>query len=250
MRVRAGEAVYTGVLALGRAGASVMGWTVEATGVSRIPAEGPAVLAGNHVSYFDPLVLSLAARHRGRWVRYLAKRELFGWPATHWALSTMGHIPVDRRGDAAASLVAALRALRRGEVVGVYPEGTISRTLVPLGGKTGAARLALVSRAPLVPVAVWGGQRLRTRGHPGAPLRGIALTCRIGAPVGYEKGETPSVVTERLMGRIRALADEAAREYPQRPRGPDERWWLPAHLGGTAPEPGEPTTGRQRIPTP
>lgn len=238
MRDRAGEAVYAGVLALGRAGASVMGWTVAATGLTRIPAEGPAVLAGNHVSYLDPLVLSLAAHRRGRWVRYLAKRELFAWPATGWALGTMGHIPVDRGGEAAASLVAALRALRRGEVVGVYPEGTLSRTLVPLVGKTGAARLALTSRAPLVPVAVWGGQRLRTRGHPGSPLRGIALTCRIGAPVRHEKGETSSAVTERLMARIRALVDEAAREYPQQP-SPHDRWWLPAHLGGTAPAPGE-----------
>lgn len=219
MTVHVGDALYAGVLGLGRAGAAAMGWTVQATGVEHIPAEGPAVLVSNHVSYLDPLLLGLAAQRRGRWVRYLAKRELFARRATGWPLRTMGHIPVDRGGDAAASLVAALRALRRGEVVGVYPEGTISRTLVVGHGKTGAARLALVSGAPLVPVAVWGGQRLHMGRRPGARLRGITVTCRIGEPVDYGKGEQPSAVTERLMARIRALADAAADAGPPRSSG-------------------------------
>ncbi|MEP6852233.1 MAG: lysophospholipid acyltransferase family protein [bacterium] len=128
----------------------------------RIPATGPAIVVANHVSYADPFVMARFTWDAGRLPRFLAKSTLFTVPVVGYILRAAGQIPV-RRGtrDAAHSLDDAVSALERGEVVVVYPEGTVTRDpdWWPTSGKTGAARLArLVPDVPVLPVGQWGSQ--------------------------------------------------------------------------------------------
>jgi 1-acyl-sn-glycerol-3-phosphate acyltransferase len=117
----------------------------------------------------------------------------------------------------------------------MFPEGTISRSFVPARGKNGAARMAMTAGAPLIPGAVWGSQRILTKGRPRNLQRGVPITVSFGEPIPYEPGEDATEVTDRLMARITELVDAAAATYPGKPAGEDDAWWLPAHLGGRAP---------------
>jgi 1-acyl-sn-glycerol-3-phosphate acyltransferase len=227
------DPVYRSVVGATLAVVRLMDCDVRTTGTEHIPRRGGAVIAANHVGYLDFAFLGLAARRRGRLVRFMAMKEAFG----HWLggplLRAMQHIPVDREGDAAAAMQPALRALREGEVVGIHPEGGMSRSFVPSPGKSGAARLAMESGAPLIPAAVWGSQRILSPGRRPRWPRGVVVTVGFGAPI--EPGLDPAATTASLMGSIGELVARAAEEYPQHPRNPADRWWLPAHLGGTAP---------------
>jgi len=115
-------------------------WRVE--GVDRIPADGPVLLASNHISYFDPIAIANLTDLARRRVRFLAKAELFRNRALGAALRSMGQIPVERGTGDATALDAAAAALADGQCVHVFPEGTISDDLDPMAGKTGLARLA------------------------------------------------------------------------------------------------------------
>jgi 1-acyl-sn-glycerol-3-phosphate acyltransferase len=229
------ELVYSPVIGAALATLRVMGWDVRTTGIEHIPARGPAVIAANHVGYLDFVFLGMGAHRRGRLVRFMAMKEAFG----HWLggpmLRGMRHIPVDREGDAKASLEPAIRAIRSGEIVGIHPEGGMSRSFVPAPGKTGAARLAIEGGAPLVPAAVWGSQRILPAGRKPKWPRDVVITVSFGPPVAAGSNDDPREVTTALMGAIGEQVDVASRSYPQRPRNPDDRWWVPAHLGGTAP---------------
>jgi 1-acyl-sn-glycerol-3-phosphate acyltransferase len=104
--------------------------------------------------------------------------------------------------------------------------------------KSGAARLARTAKVPLVPMVVWGPHRLWTKGRPkDLTHRHVPVTISIGAPIEIPKGTSPDATTAELRERLSALLDQAQRSYPARPSGPDDKWWLPAHLGGTAPLP-------------
>jgi 1-acyl-sn-glycerol-3-phosphate acyltransferase len=212
-----------------------MRWDVRTTGLEHIPTSGPAVIAANHVGYLDFVFLGMGAHRRGRLVRFMAMKEAFG----HWLggplLRNMRHIPVDREVDPKASLDAAVKALRTGEIVGIHPEGGMSRSFVPAPGKSGAARMAIDSGAPLVPAAVWGSQRILAAGRKRRWPRDIVITVSFGKPVESGPGADPLEVTAALMEDIGRQVDAASRSYPQHPSGPADRWWLPAHLGGTAP---------------
>lgn len=229
------ESVYRPVIGMVLTMFRAMGWRINIEGAEHIPASGPGVVATNHVSYLDFTFVGYGAHRSGRLLRFLAKKEIFD----HWAagplMRGMGHIPVDRFGRPADALEAAIAALRRGELVGMFPEATISRSFVPMRGKNGAARMAQAAGAPLLPGAVWGGQRLFTKGRPRNLQRGVPISVLFGEPIPYEPGEDPTQVTTRLMARITQLTDRAAATYPDQPSGDDDRWWLPAHLGGTAP---------------
>ncbi|MCJ7439323.1 MAG: 1-acyl-sn-glycerol-3-phosphate acyltransferase, partial [Acidimicrobiia bacterium] len=139
-------------------------WTID--GAHRVPVYGPAIVASNHVSYLDPLALAYLANERHRRVRFLAKAELFDKTGLGWALRQIQQIPVQRdTADAAASLAPAVEALRSGECVTVFPEGTISLDLEPMAGKTGTARLAALSGVPVIPVGLWGLHRILFKGR-------------------------------------------------------------------------------------
>jgi 1-acyl-sn-glycerol-3-phosphate acyltransferase len=230
------EPIYRPIALLLKAIVRVMGWRLLLSGQDRIPPSGPAVLACNHISYIDPVMIGLAADRQGRLIRFLAKIELFEIPIWGRMMRQMRHIAVDRHGaGGGTAFEQAVDRLRSGYLVGVWPEATISTSFVPAEGKTGAARMAMAAGVPLVPVGLWGGQRIHTKNRPRTMRRGVALAVRVGAPVAYEPDEDPGVVTDRLMAAIAELVEQAAATYPQRPSGPDDTWWLPRHLGGTAP---------------
>jgi 1-acyl-sn-glycerol-3-phosphate acyltransferase len=128
-----------------------------------LPRTGGIVVVANHVSHFDPLTLGHFLHEGGRIPRYLAKASLFRIPVFGAIITSAGQIPVQRgSADAAHAFQAAVEAVERGESVVFYPEGTITRDpeLWPMTGKTGAARVALLTGLPVIPIAQWGPQEV------------------------------------------------------------------------------------------
>jgi 1-acyl-sn-glycerol-3-phosphate acyltransferase len=160
----------------------------------------------------------------------------------HWFagpfMRAMKHIPVDRKAGAAA-FESAVRALKDGEVVGVFPEATISRSFTVKDLKAGAARMAIDANVPIIPAAVWGGHRVATKGHKVQLRRGVPVMVFLGEPIVPEPGEKVQPLLRRTRAAMEALLEEAQAAYPDQPAGPEDRWWLPVHLGGTAPTPEE-----------
>ncbi len=151
-------------------------------GTEHVPREGGALLAFNHVSYIDFVLGGLAAQPSKRLVRFMAKREVFDHTVGGPVMRSMHHISVDRA-DGGASLEEALRYLQAGEVVGIFPEATISRSFEVKELKTGAARIAAQAGVPLVPVVLWGTQRMMTKDHPRDFSRGKTIGIRVGEPM-------------------------------------------------------------------
>jgi 1-acyl-sn-glycerol-3-phosphate acyltransferase len=131
----------------------------------------------------------------------------------------------------------ARRLLDEGEVVGVFPEATISRSWLVKGLKPGAAGLAISRSAPLVPAVVWGSHRIMTVDGHRSLRRGKAVTILLGEPLRPAEGETIAGLTERLRSAMAGLLDQAIDTYPDAPRADADRWWLPHDRGGTAPPP-------------
>jgi 1-acyl-sn-glycerol-3-phosphate acyltransferase len=232
--------VYATVIAIVLAIFKVLRWKVLVRGVEHVPATGPGVVATNHIGYLDFVFAGYGVREQGRRrLRFVAKREVFDHKVTGPLMRAMGHIAVDRGGDTGVAMREVEQALAGGDLVGMFPEGTISRSFVPLPGRPGAARMAMASGVPLIPGAVWGTQRIFTKGRKPRPAPGTTVTVAFGPPIAYEPDEDPLVVHERLMAAIGELVDELQRSYPDTPSGPDDTWWQPAHLGGSAPTPEE-----------
>lgn len=214
------------------------GFRFDIRGSEHVPVSGGAIISSNHVSFFDFMFLGLAALPQHRMVRFMAKAAVF----QHWFagpfMRAMQHIPVDRKAGAAA-FESAVRALKDGEVVGVFPEATISTSFTVKDLKAGAARMAVDAGVPIIPAAVWGGHRIATKGRKVQWRRGVPVTVVLGEPIVGEPGEKAQSVLRRTRAAMEALLDEAQRSYPDQPAGPDDRWWLPTHLGGSAPSPEE-----------
>jgi 1-acyl-sn-glycerol-3-phosphate acyltransferase len=202
-------------------------------GAEHIPASGPAIVAANHLSYLDPLLVGWAVHAAGRRPRFLAKSELFGVPVVRSVLRSSGQIPV-RRGtrDAAASLSEAEAALGRGECVLIFPEGT-SRTspeLTPLPPKTGVARLALACRAPVIPCATWGGQWFWTKHLGVRPGPRKEMWIRFGRPMRFDDRPSPGgrdvwhEVAGEVMQEIEVLLAGARAAKPWPPTPPRRRY--------------------------
>ena len=209
----------------------------DVRGSEHVPVSGGAIICSNHVSYFDFTYLGLGALPQHRLVRFMAKAAVFDNRFAGRFMRAMQHIPVDRKAGAAA-FESAVRALKDGEVVGVFPEATISTSFTLKELKAGAARMATQAGVPIIPAAVWGGHRVATRGR--FPLRrNVPVTVILGEPIVAEPGEKPQALLRRTRAAMEALLDEAQRTYPDEPAGPEDSWWLPAHLGGTAPTPEE-----------
>ena len=211
---------------------------LRSIGHENIPRTGPVILASNHVGYLDFCFVMLAPPAPRRPVRFLARSEFFERRFVGWALRRLGQIPVDVHGDPLAAMQAATAALSAGEIVGLHPEGTISPSFVPRRAKSGAIRLAWASEAPVVPAAVWGSQRLLTKWRDPRPTRGVTVLVRYGEPYLPEPGAPAALRARELMDRIGALLELNWRDYPTRPH-PGDDWWVPAHLGGSAPTPEE-----------
>jgi 1-acyl-sn-glycerol-3-phosphate acyltransferase len=201
-------------------------------GAEHIPTTGGAVVAANHVSYFDFMLVGYAALP-DRLVRFMAKKSVFDSKVSGRLMRSMHHIPVDRRAGASA-YAAAVTALRNGELIGVFPEATISRAFTPIPMKSGAARMAIDADVPIVPVVTWGAHRLWTKGRKPRLQRHVPVTIRVGEPILPLAGEDAPALTARLADTLTRMIDEVQRAYPEQPT-PGQEWWLPAHLGGTAP---------------
>ena len=203
-------------------------------GTEHVPRTGGAVLAINHISYVDFIMAGYGAREAGRLPRYMAKRETFDHPVTGPVMRSLHHISVDRA-DGQASYDEAVRYLREGEVVGVFPEATISRSFLVKELKSGAVRMAADADVPLVPLVLWGTQRLFTKDHPRDLSRHKTISVTVGEPL--DPHGAPAVLrTRELREAMSAMLDTAIREYPEEEQPPGS-WWLPAAYGGSAPTP-------------
>ena len=188
----------------------------------------------NHTGYLDFVLAGLPFwREHGRLVRFMAKQEVFTNRMTGPLMRAMHHIPVDRAAGA-NSFRAAVEALRAGELVGVFPEATISRSFCLKEFKSGATRMARSAGVPLIPVTLWGSQRVWTKDRKPTirAARHTPISITIGAPL--VPGRGPAADTT-LVDVMRDLLDETRARYPEAPG--NDPWWVPAHLGGTAPTP-------------
>lgn len=206
----------------------------DIAGVENIPRTGPGIIVANHRSYFDTAAIGLTVFKAGRPVRALGKKEVFDAPVLGALATAMGGIRVDRENVSGEPLQEALRALRGGDLVALMPQGTIPRGPAffepKLKGKTGAARLAAASRAPVIPIGVWGTELVWPRSAKAPNVTNLrnppTVRIRVGPPVeglGYEDRQAD---TERIMAAITALlppearkrrkptAEELARTYP------------------------------------
>ncbi|HVU60892.1 MAG TPA: lysophospholipid acyltransferase family protein [Mycobacteriales bacterium] len=233
-RPRQREWVYRPVIRVALTLFRLLGFRFTIEGVEQIPASGGAVLACNHVSYFDFMFVGLPAHYRARrLVRFMAKKSVFDNPVSGPLMRGMHHIPVDRAAGAAAYR-SAVEALKAGELVGVFPESTISRAFVPREIKSGAARMAIEAGVPLIPVVVWGGHRVWTTGRKPKLQRGVPVVIEVAAPMQIAADATVADLTVALHAELTALVEKVQASYPA-PVSADEQWWQPAHLGGGAP---------------
>jgi 1-acyl-sn-glycerol-3-phosphate acyltransferase len=233
------DVVYPPVILAARGLFTGLGLRFSIEGAHNVPREGGAVIASNHVSYLDFAFVGYGTREAGRLVRFMAKESVFHHPVSGPLMRGMHHIPVDRAAGSAA-FREALAMLKAGELVGVFPEATISRSFELKEFKAGAARMAQAAGVPIVPTVVWGGQRIYTKGRPrDFKRRGKALTIAFGEPLVPAKRDKGDEVTAELAARMGALLRQVQQSYPDRPSGDDDRWWLPAAMGGSAPTPAE-----------
>ena len=146
----------------------------------------------------------------------------------------MHHINVDRS-NGSASFVAALRALKSGEIIGIFPEGTISTSFEIKGLKSGAVRLAMGAGVPVIPTIVWGSQRVWTKGvKRDLRRKNYPVTVEFGEPIFYERGQDVEEAEKNLREIMLAMLHQVQDNYPDSHVG---QRWAPARLGGTAPAP-------------
>ena len=226
------EPVYGTVIQLARLVWRMQGLKFTVTGVENLPRTGGAVVAVNHTSYFDFTFAGLPAYKQGlgRKVRFMAKQEVFDHKITGPIMRSLRHIPVDRQ-DGAASYEAAVRMLKDGELVGVYPEATISRSFEIKAFKSGAARMAIAADVPIVPHIIWGAQRIWTKGHPKNMRRPkVPISIAVGEPI--MPTLPPTELTALLHSRMQHLLERVQDAYGPHPPG---EFWVPHRLGGGAP---------------
>ncbi|UNU75185.1 lysophospholipid acyltransferase family protein [Corynebacterium pseudodiphtheriticum] len=215
----------------------LQGIEVTVDGVENIPADGGALLAINHTGYYDFILGGYPAYLRGRRiVRMMAKKAIFDTPIVGTVLRMMGHISVDRSaGKGAASKDTAVQKLREGKLVGIFPEATISRAFEIKDLKTGAVRIADEADAPLLPVIIWGSQRIWTKDLPKNLWRAnVPVRVAVGKPI--ELSGSVEEDTAALKKAMEKLLETTREKYAER-HGPFEPGlpWMPASLGGSAP---------------
>jgi 1-acyl-sn-glycerol-3-phosphate acyltransferase len=226
------DLTYPPVIVAAKTGFRILGQKIRFSGADHVPRSGGVLLAVNHIGYVDFVYGGLAANPSGRRVRFMAKRELFDHRFTGPLMRSLHHIEVDRA-EGEASMRTAVDYLEAGEAVGIFPEATISRALELKGFKTGAVRIAAAASVPVVPVILWGTQRMMTKDHPRDFSRGKTITISIGTPM-HPTGEDPAAETAELHRVMSSMLDEAIRAYPAAEQPPG-CWWLPQRYGGSAP---------------
>lgn len=229
--------VYPVVVAAAKTWFKVGDVRIQMSGTEHIPREGGALVAVNHLSFVDYVMAGYPGVRRGRLTRFMAKKEVFDHPVGGPVMRSFHHIAIDRA-DGQAGLDEAHRYLEQGELVGIFPEGTISRSfqLQPL--KTGAVRIAATAGVPLVPIVLWGTQRFLTKGKPRDFGRHKTVSIEVGEPLHPTPADNAVAVTAQLQGRMEAMLDRLITGYPADEQPPGS-WWLPAAYGGSAPTPEE-----------
>lgn len=201
----------------------------------RIPADGGAMLAVNHTGYWDFVYGGIPAHFAGgRLVRFMAKKEIWDNKIAGPVMTGMRHIQVDRA-DGQASVAEAISRLKKGQLVGIFPEATISRSFEIKEFRPGAAKIAHVAGVPLIPITVWGSQQVWTKGHkPVWRPKNAKLVIEVGEPV--EVTSDAAETTERLHSAMVDQLEHTRAEYVKRfgpmPKG---AYWVPASMGGSAP---------------
>lgn len=226
------DLTYPPIILAAKTGFRLLGQTFQMSGTEHVPRTGGVLLACNHIGYVDFVYGGLAANPAGRLVRFMAKREIFDHRVGGPVMRSMHHIEVDR-GEGLASFHTAVEYLRDGEAVGIFPEATISRAMELKEFKTGAVRIAAAAGVPLLPVVLWGTQRMLTKDHPRDLSRGKTIAIRVGEPL-HPTGADPVAETAELKARMTGLLDDSIRSYPAGEQPPGS-WWLPASYGGSAP---------------
>jgi len=190
---------------------------IQVTGVEHVPRTGPAVVAGNHLSVLDGILLAVVvARHRRRMTRFLTAAEFFDKRAFGWALRLYRMIPLRRGEGDAGALDEAIRTIGAGALAGIFPEGLVNpdpeRGLQR--GRTGAARIALATGAPVIPVGIWGTQRRYPKsgfrlGRPWRPTVALAFAPALAAEGDPSSPGDLQAFTKRLMGGIEERVEAA-----------------------------------------
>ena len=202
-------------------------WRLE--GLQRVPPQGPAIIAGNHLSYLDPFAHGVFVVKAGRRPRFLAKQELFDAPFVGTVLRGAHQISVQRGTGDRSPIDDAARAVEQGEVVVMYPEGTTTTTnedFSPGRGKTGAVRLSIATGIPIIPVATWGGQFVWRKSGRQSLEFGRPIWVAAGEPFdpterleSVPEGRAIRASTDVLMAELGALVDDLRDRYPAR--------WIP-----------------------
>lgn len=235
------EAWFHTAIAAARGTTRALGVRTHVEGLEHIPTGGPAILACTHVSYPDFLPIGVAARGRGRWMRFMTRHDVWHNRWSAHPMTRMRHIPVDRQAPGHAYLMAR-RLLTEGEVVGMFPEAGISHSYTVRPLMRGAASLARETGAPVIPVAIWGTQRIWSVGRldedGNEPRPDWTRRRRIDVTFGPPLA-APTDLTAWTIGLGHVLTEMLERLQQldhHRPQPGEWAPWHPAHLGGHAPD--------------
>lgn len=231
------NAAYLVANGLGRLAMCALGCQVHWTGAENLPRTGPVILASTHASYPDFVFIEKAAITRGRYVRFMTRHDVWSKPGVREFMTGMRHIPVDREAPAGAYLTAR-SLLGDGQAINVFPEAGISYSYTVRSLMRGVASLAAATGAPVVPVAIWGTQRIFAVGVPVPPIdwtRGRRVDLAFG-PMSYvEPGTDLTAWTTELGHTLTGMLETLQLMPEHRPRPGEVAPWYPAHLGGHAP---------------
>jgi 1-acyl-sn-glycerol-3-phosphate acyltransferase len=231
------DGVYRFVNGLGRLALRTLMLDVRWTGAEHVPGRGPVVIAATHVSYPDFVFIQRALLPRKRYVRFMTRHDVWNVPVVARFMDGMHHIPVDRQVPAHAYL-RARGLLESGEAVCGFPEAGISYSFTVRPLMRGLVSLARETGAPLVPVAVWGTQRLFSVGDPHPPpdlTRRRRVDLAFGPPLYVARRDDLTARTHELGHELTGLLEGLQQLPHHRPRPGEVATWYPAHLGGHAP---------------
>ncbi|HEX4189431.1 MAG TPA: lysophospholipid acyltransferase family protein [Marmoricola sp.] len=234
------DLVYPAVIATARTWFKLGDVRIAMTGAENIPLTGGALVAVNHLSFVDYVLAGYPGAERNRLTRFMAKKEVFDHAIGGPVMRSFHHIAIDRA-SGQGGMDEARRYLDDGELVGIFPEGTISRSfeLQPL--KTGAVRIAADAGVPLIPIVLWGTQRFLTKGKPSDFKRHKTVAIEVGEPMHPKPEDNANAVTADLQGRMESMLKRLIESHPADEQPPGS-WWLPASHGGSAPTPEQAAT--------
>lgn len=240
------EIAYSTTTVAAKAAFAALGLRIHLEGDDQVPGRGPVVLASNHVSLLDFMLVGLAGRRSRRHVRFLARHDVWHHRVAGPFMTAMRHVPVDPAAPAAAYL-GARALLAAGEAVAVFPEAGVSTSYTVRALMPGAVALAAATGAPLVPVALWGGQRIVTPLQPVDLTRGRPVSVLVGRPYDVPPDVDVVEATGDLGCTLQAMLDRLQARPEHQPGAGERAPWHPAHLGGHAPTPAE-ARAYERVP--